>query len=220
MRKSVIVSGFFAAQLAVVALAACGGKTPPADNAASSASAPATSSAPAADTAAASASSATADHTPAPSATPTPPAPPPPVELPASFVTVQTKLFGYGDQLNDAIKAAGTDCKKIGAAMNKVVSDPGFAKAFKDYIAEVTKLRADQRDQAKANFDAQQKKYDGMMDPVKACDKDAGVKAAQGKMQKIVQANMKPLMDALAGAMAGGAASAAPSAAPPPGKKP
>ena len=71
------------------------------------------------------------------------------------------------------------------------------------------------REQAKTNWDESQKKYGAMMDPMKACDKDASVKAANTKMQGILKANMKPLMEALAGAAAGGATPTTP-----PAKKP
>ena len=219
MNRSGIVWGFFVASMTLGTLGtlgasgvACGGNTPPADGPATSASAPA-SSAPVSDVTPATPDPATSAATPAPSADP-PPAAPPPVDLPPAFVAAQTSLFAFGDRLNDAINGANGDCAKMGTALNKVASDAGFSKAFKGYITEVLKLSPAQRDAAKTTWEANQKKSDSMMDPIKACEKNATVKAATAKIKKILTDNMKPLLEALTGAMAGGS-----TAAPPPKKK-
>ena len=198
MNRSAIVVGFFVASFSLGASGvACGGNTPPADVPASSATAPA-SSAPVADIAPTTPAAGTT--APAPTADPPAPPAPPPVEMPPSFVTAQTNLFAFGDRLNDAITGANGDCAKMGTALNKVVSDAAFPKAFKGYIAEVLKLKPEQRDAAKAAWEANQKKYDNMGEPVKACAKTPGVKAATDKMKKIFTDNLKPLLEALAGA--------------------
>ena len=205
MRRA-ITWGFFASWIAVGAtVGACGNSTPPAVTPADSASAPAATSA-AADMPA----TATATDT-APAPTTPPPAPTAaPVQLPASFSTAEAVFFAQATRLSDAVSAANADCKKMGPGLNKVASDAAFTKSLKDYVAEAMKLTADQRDAAKANFKANEKKFDSTGEQIAACKKDPGVKAAMDKVKKTMMSTLKPLMDAFAGAMTGGATPTSP----------
>lgn len=206
--KRTVTWTFLAASVAVGAsVGACGNSAPPATPVASASAPQTATSAPSSDPTPP--ASTTATPPPASTTAATPP-PPPPVTFPASFTAAQTAMFAQGDRIGDAVTAAGGDCAKLGAALDKIGGDPAFAKAIKDYVAEALKLTPEQQTAAKAAYDANQKKYDAMGDPVKACDKNARVKGAVKKIMKVMMGALEPLMKAFTGAMGAPASSAAP----------
>jgi hypothetical protein len=184
------------------AAAACGGKAAPAatpDNTSVTTTPPtASSSGTSGDTAS------TPPSTPSSGDTSggTTPTPPPPeekkVDMPASFVTAQTAYFAQADRLGDVVTQSGGDCKKMGAALNKVAADPAFAKSFKDYVSEALKLTPEQRVAAKAAYADNEKKFMGMKDQANACMKDPGLKSGLEKISKIMMSTLQPLLKAFA----------------------
>jgi hypothetical protein len=224
--KRSIAVGFIATWIAFgAAVVACGddGARPPATPSTATATAPAdtaptTAGADVAATPSSTGMSAgganTADST---NATPAPTTTaPPPVQLPASFTAKEAAVFAQGDRLGDAVTASGGACPKLGAALNKAVSDPAFAKALKEYATEAMKLTPEQSDAARERFQAYQKKFDAMGEQIRACKADPSVKAATAKVEKIMKDTLAPIMNGMAGGGARTAPSTSSPAAPPP----